>query len=84
MIERLHEPHDAAFVCGPELMMSSAVRALLHQGMPTDHIWVSLERNMHCGIGHCGRCQLGGLLLCRDGAVVRWDMVEALMEVRGR
>jgi len=84
MIERLHEPHDAAFVCGPELMMSSAVRALLHQGVPADRVWVSLERNMHCGIGHCGRCQLGGLLLCRDGAVVRWDRVEELMEVRGR
>jgi anaerobic sulfite reductase subunit B len=84
MIERLNEPHDAAFVCGPELMMSSAVRALLHQGVPADRIWVSLERNMHCGIGHCGRCQLGGLLLCRDGAVVRWDNVEELMGVRGR
>jgi NAD(P)H-flavin reductase len=84
MIERLHHLHDAAFVCGPELMMSSAVRALLHQGVPANHVWVSLERNMHCGIGHCGRCQLGGLLLCRDGAVARWDTVEALMEVRGR
>jgi NAD(P)H-flavin reductase len=84
MIERLHRPHGIAFVCGPELMMSSAVRALLHQGVPADHTWVSLERNMHCGIGHCGRCQLGGLLLCRDGAVVRWDRVEELMEVRGR
>jgi NAD(P)H-flavin reductase len=84
MVARLHDPHDAAFVCGPELMMSSAVRALLHDGVPADRTWVSLERNMHCGIGHCGRCQLGALLLCRDGAVVRWDRVEELMEVRGR
>jgi anaerobic sulfite reductase subunit B len=84
MLERLHDPHDAAFVCGPELMMTSAVRTLLHQGIPAGRIWVSLERNMHCGIGHCGRCQLGSLLLCRDGAVVRWDRVEELMEVRGR
>jgi NAD(P)H-flavin reductase len=84
MVERLHDSHDAAFVCGPELMMTSAVRALLHQGVPADRIWVSLERNMHCGVGHCGRCQLGALLLCRDGAVVRWDRVEELMEVRGR
>ncbi|MBI4935368.1 MAG: FAD/NAD(P)-binding protein [Actinobacteria bacterium] len=84
MVERLHHPHQAAFVCGPELMMMSAVRALAQQGVPTDRTWVSLERNMHCGIGHCGRCQLGALLLCRDGAVVRWDHVEELMEVRGR
>jgi anaerobic sulfite reductase subunit B len=84
MVERLRGTYDAAFVCGPEVMMSSAVRALLHQGVPADRTWVSLERNMHCGIGHCGRCQLGALLLCRDGAVVRWDRVEELMEVRGR
>ncbi len=84
MVERLHDTHQTAFVCGPELMMSSAVRALLHQGVPADRIWVSLERNMHCGIGHCGRCQLGAHLLCRDGAVVRWDRVEEPMEVRGR
>ena len=84
LVERLHDRYDAAFVCGPELMMTSAVRALLHQGVHADRTWVSLERNMHCGIGHCGRCQLGALLLCRDGAVVRWDRVEELMEVRGR
>lgn len=84
MVERLRAEHDAAFVCGPELMMTSSVRALLHRRVPADHTWVSLERNMHCGIGHCGRCQLGALLLCRDGAVVRWDRVEELMEVRGR
>lgn len=84
MVERVRATPGAAFVCGPELMMTSSVRALLHRGVPADRIWVSLERNMHCGIGHCGRCQLGGLLLCRDGAVVRWDLVEELMEVRGR
>lgn len=84
MLERLHGRYDAAFVCGPELMMSSAVREVLHQGVRPDRTWVSLERNMHCGIAHCGRCQLGPLLLCRDGAVVRWDAVEELLEVRGR
>jgi len=52
--------------------------------MPADHLYVSLERNMHCGIAHCGRCQLGPLLLCRDGAVVRWDRAAELMAVRGR
>jgi NAD(P)H-flavin reductase len=84
MLERVDGLHDAGFVCGPELMMSSAVGALRHRGVSADRIWVSLERNMHCGIGHCGRCQLGPLLLCRDGAVVRWDCVEELLEVRGR
>jgi anaerobic sulfite reductase subunit B len=75
---------DVAFVCGPELMMVWTARALLRTGMPAERIHVSLERNMHCGVAHCGRCQLGPLLLCRDGAVVRWDRVAGLMAVRGR
>jgi hypothetical protein len=65
-------------------MMTSAARAAVGLGIHPADVWVSLERNMHCGIAHCGRCQLGPLLLCRDGAVVRWDSVEAVLEVRGR
>jgi NAD(P)H-flavin reductase len=84
VLDRLDEPHDAALVCGPEPMMVSAVRAVLRKGTSPERAWVSLERNMHCGIAHCGRCQLGPLLLCRDGAVVRWDRVVDLLQVRGR
>jgi anaerobic sulfite reductase subunit B len=84
VLERLDEQHEVAFVCGPEPMMASAVRALLARGTRPDHAWVSLERNMHCGIAHCGRCQLGPLLLCRDGAVVRWDRAADVLKVRGR
>lgn len=81
LIERLAEPHDLALVCGPETMMTTGARALIRTGTPADGVSVSLERNMHCGIGHCGRCQLGPLLLCRDGSVVRWSEVSALLEV---
>lgn len=83
-LERLGETYDMALVCGPELMMTSAARAAETMGTPPGDVWVSLERNMHCGIAHCGRCQLGPLLLCRDGAVVRWADVAGLLEVRGR
>lgn len=84
MVQRLGERHEMAFVCGPELMMTSGARAVIALGVPASDVWVSLERNMHCGIGHCGRCQLGEHLLCRDGAVVNWTGVEQLLEVRGR
>jgi anaerobic sulfite reductase subunit B len=84
LVARLGERHDVAFVCGPELMMTSAARAAVVQGTDPRQVWVSLERNMHCGIAHCGRCQLGPLLLCRDGAVVRWDRVTELLRERGR
>ncbi|MDO8392088.1 MAG: FAD/NAD(P)-binding protein [Actinomycetota bacterium] len=84
MLQRLGVHHDMAFVCGPEMMMTSGARAVIALGAQPHDVWVSLERNMHCGIGHCGRCQLGPHLLCRDGAVVRWDTVDELLEVRGR
>jgi len=71
-----------AFVCGPELMMTFSARALLARGMPKESIYISMERNMRCGLGHCGHCQLGPTLICRDGPVYRFDEMEQLMEVR--
>ena len=80
-----HRRHaDVAFVCGPERMMLATARVLVADGVDPARLHVSLERNMHCGVGHCGRCQLGPLLLCRDGAVVDWELVGALVEVQGR
>lgn len=71
-----------AFVVGPEIMMRFAADALMKRGIPAERIHVSLERNMRCGIGHCGHCQLGPTLICRDGPVYRWDEVERLLAVR--
>jgi anaerobic sulfite reductase subunit B len=71
-----------AFVCGPEVMMVFVVRALLERGLPIERIWLSMERNMRCGVGHCGHCQLGPKLICRDGPVFRADEMMQLMEVR--
>jgi NAD(P)H-flavin reductase len=70
-----------AFVCGPEIMMRFAARALLDRGVPSDRIYASMERNMQCGLGHCGHCQLGPTLICRDGPVYRYDELERLMAV---
>ncbi|NUO41523.1 MAG: FAD/NAD(P)-binding protein [Streptomyces sp.] len=71
-----------AFVCGPEPMIRATARDLAFRGVPRDRIRVSLERNMRCATGHCGHCQLGPLLLCRDGPVVSWDEAEHLLSTR--
>lgn len=71
-----------AFVVGPEVMMAFTARALLDRGIPAERIHLSMERNMRCGVGHCGHCQLGPALICRDGPVFRYDEMKALMEVR--
>jgi anaerobic sulfite reductase subunit B len=74
-------PFDAArataFVCGPEVMMRFTASALLHRGVEAERIRISLERNMQCGLGLCGHCQLGPLLVCRDGPVVPYAGVGA-------
>ena len=71
-----------ALVCGPEIMMRAVARELARSGVPSDRVWVSLERNMQCGYGVCGRCQLGPLRLCVDGPVVRLDRAAPLLSVR--
>lgn len=75
---------DAAvgLVCGPEVMMRVSVAALLERGVTADRTYVSLERSMSCGIGHCGHCQLGPILVCRDGPVFPWDQVRGWLAVR--
>jgi NAD(P)H-flavin reductase len=73
-----------ALVCGPEVMMRFSAAALMDRGLPASAIRVSLERNMHCGIAQCGRCQAGPLVVCRDGPVVTWDRAAPIVEVRER
>ncbi|ATL32241.1 FAD/NAD(P)-binding protein [Streptomyces formicae] len=79
---RFAPDNTTAFVCGPEPMIRASARDLLRRGVPGDRIRVSLERNMRCATGHCGHCQLGPLLLCRDGPVVTWTQAEPLLYVR--
>jgi anaerobic sulfite reductase subunit B len=71
-----------ALICGPEVMMRFGVEALLHRGVAADRAYVSMERNMQCGIGHCGHCQLGPTLMCRDGPVYRWKELAPWLAIR--
>lgn len=68
-------PATVAMVCGPEVMMRIVGAALVDRGVPADRIAVSAERNMQCGVGRCGHCQLGPLFICRDGPVLPWASV---------
>jgi anaerobic sulfite reductase subunit B len=79
---RFDPASTVALVCGPEIMMHYAARALLDRGVAPSRIYLSMERNMRCGLGHCGHCQLGPTLICRDGPVYRYDELEQLMAVR--
>ena len=81
--EARFDPANAvAMICGPEIMMRYTAEALMARGVPASSVYVSMERNMTCGLGYCGHCQLGPTLICRDGPVYRWDVIEPLMAVR--
>lgn len=64
-----------AVVCGPEIMMRVVARELMNRGVAGDQIHVSLERNVKCGVGFCGHCQIGSIFVCKDGPVVTYGSV---------
>ena len=69
-------------MCGPDAMMRDTAGTLVGLGVPGENIHVSLERNMQCGAGHCGHCQLGGEFVCKDGPVFAWPEVAGLMGIK--
>ena len=71
-----------ALVCGPEVMMRFTVSGLQDRGVPAESIYISMERNMKCGLGFCGHCQYGPTFICKDGPVFRYDRVASLLKVR--
>lgn len=71
-----------AFVCGPEVMMRFTAAALRDAGVPAESIFLSMERNMKCGIGLCGHCQFGPSFVCKDGPVMRLDAIAGILALR--
>lgn len=78
------DPNNAiAMLCGPEGMMRAAAQSLLTRGMDANDLWLSMERNMHCAVGHCGHCQFGASFICKDGPVFPLPAISHLLGVKG-
>lgn len=80
---RYDPQHVSVMMCGPEGMMHAVARHMQAAGVAQRDIWLSMERNMQCALGHCGHCQYGAQFICRDGPVFSFDRVAALFDVRG-
>ena len=78
----LDPERSIAMVCGPEVMMRFSVEALVDAGFADERIWLSMERNMKCAMGHCGHCQWGPSFVCRDGPVYSWAEAASWFPVR--
>jgi NAD(P)H-flavin reductase len=77
-------PNAAALVCGPDIMMRLTADRMIDLGVPPGSIQLTLERNMQCATGRCGHCQLGPVLVCRDGPVVTYPEIADALRVRER
>lgn len=71
--------NTTVFVCGPEVMMLFTVMELRKRGVTAEHTYLSMERNMKCGIGWCGHCQFGPTFVCKHGPVFRLDQIEPIL-----
>ena len=68
--------NSVVVVCGPPVMMKFATLKLVELGFPDSVIYLSMEKNMSCGIGKCGHCMLGEYMVCRDGPVMTYDLIK--------
>jgi NAD(P)H-flavin reductase len=77
---RLHPAETVAFICGPEVMMRYVIRQLEARGLAPTDIYLSMERNMKCGAGFCGHCQLGPYFVCKDGPVFSYQQMRPWLD----
>jgi sulfite reductase subunit B len=69
-----------AVVCGPPIMYKFVIADLKSRNVPDDHIIISLERRMKCGVGKCGHCQINQVYVCKDGPVFNYSKIKGIPE----
>ena len=79
---RFDPPNTVALICGPGVMMRFTVMELMSHGLTPEQIYISMERNMKCGAGFCGHCQVGPVFVCRDGPTFQFSAVRHLFRKR--
>ena len=72
------EPNKTAVLCGPPIMIKFTLQGLGELGFNKEQVYTTLELRMKCGIGKCGRCNVGSKYVCKDGPVFRMDQLDAL------
>jgi NAD(P)H-flavin reductase len=78
---RLHGPRTCLLTCGPEIMIRFVIFEALARKVKPEHIYLSMERNMSCAVGLCGRCQLGPAFVCKDGPVFTYKQMAPYLHV---
>lgn len=68
--------NSVAVICGPPVMMKFGTMKLLEMGYKESDIFLSMEKNMSCGLGKCGHCMMGDYFVCKDGPVFSYDEIK--------
>ena len=71
-------PEGKALVCGPPIMIKFVLQALDKLGFDRKQVFTTMELRMKCGVGKCGRCNIGNKYVCKDGPVFRFDQLGEL------
>lgn len=72
--------NKVAVTCGPPIMIKLVLKALEEMGYQDDQVITTLEMRMKCGIGKCGRCNIGSNFICLDGPVYYLSELKRLPE----
>lgn len=73
--------HAIAVVCGPPIMMKFVTLKLLEIGFQPPEIYLSMEKNMSCGLGKCGHCRMGKFYVCKDGPVFTYEQIKEIPDI---
>lgn len=72
---RVNARQTTVLVCGPRMLNRAAAWSFLQLHVPPERVYLSLERNMNCGFGQCGHCQMGDKFVCKDGPVFAFSEI---------
>ena len=65
-------------ICGPPIMIKFTLAGLMELGFNKTQVFTTMELRMKCGVGKCGRCNIGSKYVCKDGPVFRCDQLDEL------
>lgn len=74
-------PKAVVFSCGPDVMLKFVTLRLLELGFKAEQLYLSMNRKMSCGMGKCGRCNIGPYYLCKDGPDINYALIQQYGDV---
>lgn len=72
------DTNKTALLCGPPIMIKFCLQGLQELGFNKSQVFTTLELKMKCGVGKCGRCNIGSKYVCKDGPVFRCDQLDEI------